>query len=70
MGLRQLEAELLAETRMVTGKKTLRQRDIVEWSTGNIELRDGERVFYLPTLRAWVAVSESALPKSRKEPTP
>jgi len=34
--MRELEAEILRELRQVTGKPKLRQKDIAEWSTGEV----------------------------------
>lgn len=56
MGLRELEAEILAEARVVTEKPKLRQKDIMEWSTGEIDVHDGERGFFLPKLRVYVSI--------------
>lgn len=55
MGMRQLEAAILAELREVTGIKKLRQKDIMEWSTGEIEAQDGEIVIALPGVGVNVA---------------
>lgn len=47
MGMRQLESTILAEARVVTGNKKLRLKDIMEWSTGKIEPRPGEKLYRL-----------------------
>ena len=36
MSLRSLEAEILAELRILTGDRTIRQKDIMEWSTSPV----------------------------------
>ena len=56
MSLRTLEAEILKEARTVTGKKSLRQKDIQEWSTGDIKVEAGETHYFLPQLRINIAV--------------
>ncbi len=61
MGMRELEADILREARTVTNKKSLRQKDIMEWTTGKIEKRDDETVFHLPDLNVNIAVLKSAL---------
>lgn len=56
MGLRQLEASILAEARVVSGIKKLRQKDIMEWSTGPVKTEVGETAYYLPGLQVNIAV--------------
>lgn len=58
MGIRACNAEILRELRKVAGDRTLLQRHIMEWSTGEIKPHEGETVFYLPTLRVNVAVKK------------
>jgi len=55
MGMRGLEAAILRELREVTGNRKLRQKDIQEWTTGDIKPVEGEMVVYLPTLHINVA---------------
>lgn len=56
MSLRTLEAAILKELRLVAKKNKLRQKDIVEWRTGDVKAQAGETVFFLPDLRVNVAV--------------
>lgn len=56
MSLRSLEAEILKELRIVAKDQKLRQKDIMEWSTGDVERRDGEKAYRLPKLGVNVAV--------------
>ena len=56
MGIRQLESAILAEARIVTGKKKLRLKDIMEWSTGKIKPQVGEERFFLPKLNIHIAI--------------
>lgn len=58
MGLRQLEAAILSELRHVTGNRRIRQRDIMEWSTGKVEARGDEKLVHLPLNRVNVAYLE------------
>ena len=59
MSMRTLEAAILAEAKTVTGNKKLRQKDIVEWSTGNVKIEEGEEQYFLPVLRVNIAVKRS-----------
>lgn len=54
MSMRSLEAEILAELRAVTGKMSLRQKDIMEWSTTKLEPQEGETLIHLSNVGAWV----------------
>ena len=53
--MKQLEAAVLAELREVTGHRKLRQKDIMEWSTGDVKPGDGETLVFLPALKVHVA---------------
>lgn len=56
MGIRQLEAAILAEAKQVTGNKKLRQKDIMEWSSGPIKPHEGETIFQLPTTGVYISI--------------
>lgn len=56
MGLRNLEAAILAELKQVAKNNKIRQRDIVEWSTGAVKPQEGEKYFHLPKLGVHVCV--------------
>lgn len=56
MGMRELEAAVLAEARIVTGNRKLRMKDIMEWSTGKIMPRPNEERFFLPKLKVYIAI--------------
>lgn len=57
MGIRQLEAAILAEAKIVIGNKKLQQKDIMEWSTGEVEpVQKGEKAYYLPEIGINVAI--------------
>ena len=58
MSLRTLESVMLAEARIVTDNKKLRQKDIMEWSTGEIKPHPGEKIYYLSELKINIAVKE------------
>lgn len=61
MGMRQFEAEILAELRELTGKRKLRQKDIREWGTGKVKCQTDEVVFSLPGTKVNVAVLKTAV---------
>lgn len=56
MGMRELEAEILRELKEVANNNKIRQKDIMEWSTGEIKPREGETLFFLPKLHIYCAV--------------
>lgn len=56
MGIKQLEAAILAELREVANNKKILQRDIQEWSTGEVKAQKGETLFHLPKLNINVAI--------------
>lgn len=64
MGLRNMEAKILQELRIVSGRRTMRQKDIMEWSTGEIKAQEGETLYFLPELHIHVAVK---LPDNAKK---
>jgi hypothetical protein len=66
MSFRSLETEVLAELRTVAGKKGIRLKDIMEWSTGDVKTIPGEAHFFLPNLEVNVAVATEALGKKFK----
>lgn len=55
MGIRQFEAGILAELRKVTKLPKLRQKDIMEWSTGSVHRAEGETIAFLPELEIYVS---------------
>lgn len=58
MSILDLERVVLSEARIVTGNKKLKMKDIVEWSTGKINARAGEKLYQLPRLSVTIAVKE------------
>ncbi len=56
MSLRTLEAEILKELRAIASNTKLRQKDIMEWSTGKVKVQDDETLYYLPELAINVSV--------------
>lgn len=65
MGMKALEAAILAELREVADKRSLRQKDIMEWGTGrNVKAQEGETLYWLPKLEISVAVKVQ--PKATK----
>ena len=61
--LRDLNREILAEARQVTGNRKLRQKDVVEWvcaaNADGLEHRPGEKAYYLPGLGVAISVKEA-----------
>lgn len=58
MSLRTLEAEILREARIVFNNSKLRQKDIMEWTTGKIDPREDEAIADLPHMQVSVAVKK------------
>jgi hypothetical protein len=56
MSMKSLEAAILAELRVVANNKKLRQKDIMEWSTGTVKAEEGETLYFLPMLKVHVSV--------------
>ena len=59
MGIRALEASILAELKQVAKNNKLRQKDIMEWSTGEIAPQPGETLYRLPGLQINVSVKQN-----------
>lgn len=64
MGLRELEASILVELKQIANNSKIRQKDIMEWSTGEIKPEEGESHFYLPDMKIHVCVK---LPVDKKK---
>lgn len=56
MSIRQLESAITAEARRHFNNRTLRVKDLQEWSSGPIEAQAGEVVDRLPLNGVWVAI--------------
>lgn len=63
MSFRSLESMVLAELREVAKKRSIRLKDIMEWSTGEVKAQAGETFYRLPDLNINCAVKTSALGK-------
>lgn len=57
MSMKTLETAILKEAKIVTKNNKLRQKDIMEWSTGKVKAEDGEAAYFLPELRINIAVA-------------
>lgn len=57
MSMRTLEAAILRGARTVLKNSKLRQKDILEWSSGDIEPHDGEVVVNVPDPGVFVSVA-------------
>lgn len=56
MSLRSFETAITAEARSVLKNPKLRVKDLLEWSTGAVQLGEGETVCLLPKLGINIAV--------------
>jgi hypothetical protein len=56
MSMRELEALILAELKQVAKNSKIRQKDIMEWSTGEVKAQEGETYFFLPDSKIHVCV--------------
>ena len=56
MGMAEIEREILAEARTVTGNAKLKMKDIMEWSTCDVKAEEGETLYVLPGLSINIAV--------------
>jgi|GEM_PF-2870114 len=63
MSLRSFEGLMLREAKTVVGKRGLRLKDIQEWRTFEFTPNAGERMYWLPDCKVWIAVLETAIPK-------
>jgi hypothetical protein len=61
-----LESAVLNELRRVSGKHTLKLKEIMAWSTGEIERLADETHFFLPELKVNCAVKTVSLGKRWK----
>ena len=64
MSMKTFEAEILQELRIVAKNKKLRQKDIIEWSTGTVKPHEGETLYKLPIVGVNVAVKKNESPLS------
>ena len=61
MSMRTLESAVLAELREVSRKRSLRLKDIMEWSTGDVKVQPDETAFFLPSLQINCSVKTATL---------
>ena len=66
MSMQSLEQEIRQHTAMILKNPRLRNKDLLEWSTGTIEPRNGEVVVELPAMGISVAV-KTEMDKRPKE---
>lgn len=67
MSFAKLEREILLEARVVTGRTTLRKKDILAWCTGEVQKAPDETQFFLPVLCITISVKRSLFEKKKKE---
>lgn len=71
MGMREVESKILAEVRTMTGRKSLRLKDLLQWSTSReavVEsaVPDQEDVLYVNGIGVWVAIPKA---KAKRGPS-
>jgi len=60
MSLATLERKIVDAARRELRNPKLRRKDLMEWSTGEIEPQAGEIVLHLADLGVWVAIPAAA----------
>lgn len=58
MSLTSVERAIRLEAQGIFQNRKLRNKDIMEWSTGEIAARDDEVTVYLPEAGVWVAIKK------------
>lgn len=62
MSMRTLERAILNELKAITGRKNLRMKDVLEWSSSEDEVRknaqEGEEVIECPSIGVWAAIAK------------
>lgn len=59
LGLRRLESAILSELRVVKNDRSIKLKEIMEWSTGKVKIEEGEELVYLPELKINVALKRA-----------
>lgn len=57
MALDRMEKSIMRELRVMTGNRKLGEKNLMEWSTREIEPHEGEKLIKLPS-GIWVAYKE------------
>ncbi len=65
MSLTYFEREIIMELHGLIGKR-IREKDLLEWRTREIEPQAGEQVFHLPRLKVWVAIPDTIKVRAAK----
>lgn len=58
MSMQTLERAILAELKTVAKNPKLKTKDLLEWSTSEVEPHEGEVVLYLPDMHVWCAIKK------------
>lgn len=62
MSMRELEREIITEVREIKGRRSIRIKDMLEWSTSEKTVRDnmreGEEVIHCPKTGTWVCLAK------------
>ena len=56
LGLQKIEQAVFDELRQVKGDHSIKWKDVMEWSTGNVKVQKGEELVRLPDLGINVAL--------------
>ena len=56
MSMRQLESAIVSEARSIFRNPKLRVKDLMEWSSGQLTLHDGEIIERMPLTGVFVAI--------------
>lgn len=59
MSLSPLEREILAQLKVIVKNSKLREKDLLEWSTGGIKAQEGEVLVRLPSLSINVCIPKN-----------
>jgi sulfur transfer protein SufE len=66
MSISSLEREIVTELRQITKRRSLRLKDLLEWSTSETKvrenLREGESVVHCPQSGVWCAIRGTGKP--------
>lgn len=57
MNIRYIETQILAEAKAAIGKH-VKLKNIMEWSSGPIRVQEGEKEYYLPNCKFYIALKE------------
>lgn len=59
MSMRELESSICSELRRIVKNRSIRIKNMVEWSAGQIKAQEGETLVYIPLYHVWVCIINS-----------